>query len=432
MSEGLDDRFGLVGRVVGGRYAVERPVARGGCGLVYRATHLELALPVALKVLVVPEHLRGTDASLAARFRREAQTLAELRHPAIVRVFDVSGFDAGGEACVWMALEWLDGTTLDAHLSALGGCRGPREVLALLSPVLDGIASAHALGIAHRDLKPANLMVEPLRGGGVTSRVLDFGIAKAMEPEESPGSGFTETRSDHGSYTLPYAAPEQVGRLRTGPWTDVHALGLIVTEALIGRAPYPGEDSFGLYAAVMAPERPTPGRLGVEVGPWEAVLAKAMALHPAERFADAGALHTALAEAQEAAQRAWERPVPTPSPEAAPSRRRASVGLLLASMVAVATLGAAATTWRGHTPAATLHARPVAAGIASSRVPVAVPPPSRPRGLAAPGVAAVVPVQQDTPRPAPAPLRVVRAAHRVHATTAQRPPAHDPDRIVME
>lgn len=82
MSEGLDDRFGLVGRVVGGRYAV----ARGGCGLVYRATHLELAAPVALKVLVVPEHLRGTDASLAARFRREAQTLAELRHPAVVRV----------------------------------------------------------------------------------------------------------------------------------------------------------------------------------------------------------------------------------------------------------------------------------------------------------------------------------------------------------
>jgi hypothetical protein len=68
MSEGLDDRFGLVGRVVGGRYAVERPVARGGCGLVYRATHLELAVPVALKVLVVPEHLRGTDASLARAF----------------------------------------------------------------------------------------------------------------------------------------------------------------------------------------------------------------------------------------------------------------------------------------------------------------------------------------------------------------------------
>lgn len=431
MSVGLDDRFGLVGRVVGGRYAVERPVARGGCGLVYRATHLELAVPVALKVLVVPEHLRGTDASLAARFRREAQTLAELRHPAVVRVYDVSSFDAGGEACVWMALEWLDGATLDAHLGALGGRRGPREVLALLAPVLDGIASAHARGIAHRDLKPANLMVEPLRGGGVTSRVLDFGIAKAMEPEESPGSGFTETHSDHGSYTLPYAAPEQVGRLRTGPWTDVHALGLIVTEALTGRAPYPGDDSFGLYAAVMAPERPTPGRLGVEVGPWEAVLAKAMALHPAERFADAGALHTALAETLEAAQCAWERPVPTLSPKAAPSRRRAGVGLLLVSMAAVATLGVA-TTWRGHTPGPTLHARPVAAGIVSAPVPVAVSPPSRPRGLAAPSVAAVAPVLQDAPRPAPPPLRVVRAAHRVHATTAQHPPAHDPDRIVME
>ncbi len=151
--------------------------------------------------------------------------------------------------------------------------------------MLDAIASAHERGVAHRDLKPTNIMVVPSPKGDASLRVLDFGIAKAMLPDDAPCTGQTETQSDLSAFSLPYAAPEQVGRMRTGPWTDVHALGLLLVEALTGRAPYAGDDSFALYAAIMSPERPhARSRLGVPAGPWEPILARALALHPRERF----------------------------------------------------------------------------------------------------------------------------------------------------
>ncbi len=130
MVDVVDDRFCLAGGVVDGRFAIDRAVAQGGSGIVYRARHIELDTPVALKVLRVPPHLRGLEAALEARFRQEARTLALLPHPAIVRVLDVGQLEADGATCVWMALEWLDGETLDAHLAAdARGCArrgGPR------------------------------------------------------------------------------------------------------------------------------------------------------------------------------------------------------------------------------------------------------------------------------------------------------------------
>ncbi|MDB4931171.1 MAG: Serine/threonine protein kinase, partial [Myxococcaceae bacterium] len=359
MSPKAEDAFQLVGSVVADRYSVERVVARGGFGLVYKAAHLELSVPVALKVLVHPEAMRGgAGAALVERFRQEARTLAALKHPAIVRVLDVGTVDpvAGAGPHLWMALEWLDGATLEEDLRARGSLgRSPREALSLLAPVLEAMASAHEQGIAHRDLKPTNLMTSAGAQKSRDLRVLDFGIAKLMAPDERPGSGETETRSDESAFSLQHAAPEQVGRARTGPWTDVHALGLLVTEMLAGRRAYEGADSFTLYAAIMSPDRPTPARLGVDAGPWEPVLRKALALRPGDRFANAGELLAALSEHVAGATVAWERRAAgaavRATPEAASPSRARAYALGLAALLGATLMLLAGARGAGDRPA---------------------------------------------------------------------------------
>jgi serine/threonine-protein kinase len=157
-----DDVFQLSGHLLEGRYAVHGVVARGGSGVVYKATRLDLGVPVALKVLHIPPRLRGaSEDALVERFRVEARILAGLRHHAIVRVYELGALAhaVAPNGGVWMALEWLDGVTLDRDLAARDGLgRSPRAVLALLAPVFDALACVHAQGIAHRDVKPANLI----------------------------------------------------------------------------------------------------------------------------------------------------------------------------------------------------------------------------------------------------------------------------------
>ncbi|MFO0651987.1 MAG: serine/threonine-protein kinase [Polyangiales bacterium] len=337
-----------MGRVLDERYEVDRVVARGGFGVVYQARHRALGVPVALKVLDVPANLRGAEQKLIERFLREAQTLASLSHPAIVRALDVGTLGEADGGHVWMALEWLDGVTLADDLAAREGRpRSPAETLALLGPVFDALTCTHARGIAHRDLKPGNIMLVASTSGAPTARVLDFGIAKEFRPDEEPGTGSTETHGDFSAFSLDHAAPEQVGRARTGPWTDVHALALLVTELLVGRRPYAGEESFDLFAAVMSPERPSPARFELDVGPWEVELRNALALKPSARHADAGALHRALAATVNDAQIAWERtsaPPPPASDASAPtvaasaSAPRRKPGALVAVAVALLAL----------------------------------------------------------------------------------------------
>ncbi|MFO0653344.1 MAG: serine/threonine-protein kinase, partial [Polyangiales bacterium] len=183
------DEFGLVGRRIEERYDVELVVAAGGFGTVYLGRHRALRTPVAIKVLRIPTHLGdAARVEFAQRFLAEAQTIGQLQHPAVVRAVDfgVSAMPSG-ESVPWMALEWVDGPTLRQFLEARSGQpMSPPEALALLRPVLEALASAHADGIAHRDIKPANIML-PRGAAALPSRILDFGIAKAMRPEESAG-----------------------------------------------------------------------------------------------------------------------------------------------------------------------------------------------------------------------------------------------------
>ncbi|MFO0648231.1 MAG: protein kinase [Polyangiales bacterium] len=314
----MDDVYGIVGTLLDGKYQVEAAVAEGGFGVVYRATHRSLQKPVALKLLKVPDDFRGdARAAFLASFADEARTTARLDHPAIVRVtdFGVSAV-ASGQRVPWMVLDWLDGQTLAARLDARRGRGGvtPAEALALLRPAFEALAWAHARGVVHRDLKPSNIML--VDEGAVPLRVLDFGIAKVLDgPAPERPSGETRSGTAGRAFSPGYAAPEQVGGTRTGPWTDVHALALVLTEMVTGKEAYPGTNSLEVSAAALNPRRPSPATFGVDVGPWEPILARAMAFKPADRHRDAGALLAELEAVVPAARAPRMQSIPGVSPQ---------------------------------------------------------------------------------------------------------------------
>ena len=290
------DRFGLSGTTLAGRYRVERQVAEGGFAVVYRAVQIALDRPIALKVLKTPPGL--TDAARARfehRFATEARTIGKLQHPYIVDVHDygVSPMPLGDPA-PWMALEWLEGETLEHELDRRRGAGGRNvaETVALLRPVIEAVAYAHKRGVVHRDIKPANIMIVDTDTGPML-RMLDFGIAKIME-----GDPFGDTRPGRGSgasgFSPDYAAPEQITYSRTGPWTDVHALGLLLTELLTDEPPFSAARDEQLFEQIMSVRRPTPNSRGANAGGLEKVVARALALSPGQRWKDAGQLLAAV------------------------------------------------------------------------------------------------------------------------------------------
>jgi serine/threonine-protein kinase len=295
-----EDVFGLVGTLLERKYRVDRCVAEGGFGVVYAGHHIGLDTPIAIKVLRVKGNVDpDTLGDFVAQFLDEAKTIAKLRHPAVVSVLDsgVTIRDDHPEGLPWMVMEWLEGKTLREDLAARRGKGGRSigETFRLMRPVLEALAQAHEMGIAHRDLKPSNIML--VRGRrGESARVLDFGIAKLMSGERASTTGHTTTNAVVKAFSAASAAPEQLSGTRTGPWTDVHALGLLLVELLTDQSPYPLEDAQEHYRAVFDTNRPTPKRFGVDCGAWEPVLAKALALKPNERYESAGALLAALEE----------------------------------------------------------------------------------------------------------------------------------------
>lgn len=278
----LADSFGLLGELLDGRFRVESEIAEGGFGVVYRAIQIALDRPVALKILKVPPELDATArVAFREKFAAEAKTIARLRHPSIVEVHDFGIAQMpSGLVAPWMALEWLNGITLQALLEKRRGEGGqsPTQIFSQVRPILQAVAHAHQLGVVHRDIKPGNIMMTEAdaigSSRGTVLRILDFGIAKLMDREEQhPTDGRTRT-GGIPMFSPGYAAPEQIAFGRTGPWTDVHALGLLITEMLTDRPPY-GVPDMEIFEQVLAPERPTPAAFGRDVGAWEPVLVNA-------------------------------------------------------------------------------------------------------------------------------------------------------------
>lgn len=421
MVTGEDAIERLSGTTLDGRFTLDAFVARGGYGAVYRGTHLALRRPVAVKVLAVPEVYEGAArARFVEAFEAEALTVAGLHHPAIVRVHDVGVTTVEGRAHPYTVLEWIEGATLDA---ALRGAmpRSPREALALLRPVFDAIASAHEAGVVHRDLKPANVMVAPTRHGEVSARVLDFGLAKAFAPEERGTEGNSFTGDERASFSLSHAAPEQVGRLRTGPWTDVHALALLLVEVLVGQRAYRGETSIDLYARITARERPTPRTFDVEVGPWEAVVQRALALMPKDRHRDAAALLADLETNLDAAESAWHAarsPRPPSRATARSTSRRWALGALGVACVALAS--AVALRVRAARPPTGDHRSPPAVPATAPLRSSATPDAGVERALGPLTASAQAPSAERAPvaRRSAAHRRALRSADARHGATA--------------
>ena len=259
-------------------YVVGDILGRGGMGVVYKARHLRLNRPVAVKMM-----LNGGFAGPPelARFQREAEVLAALEHPNIVHIYDV-GESAG---LPYFTMEFLDGGNLAQKLA--GVPQPARNAAILMVPLASAVEAAHRGGIVHRDLKPANIL---LTAGG-TPKITDFGLA--MRFEAGVDLSMTGTRIG----TPGYMAPEQAaGQARvSGPATDVYALGAILYEMLTGRPPFHAETAAETERQVIAEEPVPPARLNARVPcDLETICLKCLQKEPRRRYPSAAGLEEDL------------------------------------------------------------------------------------------------------------------------------------------
>lgn len=267
-----------IGERVLERYTVERRAGAGAMGVVYRGIDAATRRPVAIKVL------RDPWGPTIARFRREAEALANLAHPGIVSYL-AHGETAAGEA--FLVMEWLEGESLEERLarSPLTG----EETLAVGRGIADALGAAHAKGIVHRDLKPANVF---LVGGSARSvKVVDFGLAQVRASDK------TVTAAGAMIGTPAYMSPEQAsGMVEIDARTDAFSLGAIVFECLTGRTPFDRPSAMQLLIALTTERAPRVQSVAPDVAPDLAAFVDALlSYEPGARPADARSIAATFA-----------------------------------------------------------------------------------------------------------------------------------------
>ncbi len=261
---------------LGQRYELGARLGRGGMGEVREATDLRLGRVVAIKVLrsdlAEQEKLRG-------RFEREARASARINHPSVVAIYDI-----GEEAGVpFIVMERLPGNTLSAEFAA--GRLSQTRTCALGVEILSALAAAHQLGVIHRDIKPANILLDPESH----AKVADFGIAKLAEEDSHTTMGIVFG-------TASYLAPERLAGHIATPASDLYAVGVLLFEALAGRAPFRGDTPLALVESISRGVDEPLGQLRPDVDPAViAVIERAMKQDPEQRFASATEMAVALA-----------------------------------------------------------------------------------------------------------------------------------------
>ncbi|MFO0696427.1 MAG: DUF2890 domain-containing protein [Polyangiales bacterium] len=276
----------LLGRVIDG-YRLESRIGAGATGIVYRARHPNRDKPVAVKVL--HENL-GRISSLKRRFEREARALTRLTHPSIVHIADFGVVDD----ITYIAMELLEGETLEDRMQR--GPVEPERVIEIVRAVLQGLAFAHELQIVHRDLKPANIFLPKNLDADSAVKILDFGLAKFLSIDELSAES-TLTRKGRIVGTPAYMAPEQITGVSLDVRADVYAVGTVLFELLADRRPFDYDRRSELLRAHLFEKVPslTSVRSGLEVHPkLEAVVRKALAKDPGERFKNAGEMLRAI------------------------------------------------------------------------------------------------------------------------------------------
>lgn len=307
-----EDAFQLVGTVVAGVFRVEEVVAEGGFGVVYRAHHQGFNAKVALKCLKIPQHMNEERRTrFKAQFRAEAELLFKLSAsiPNIVRPLHIDAITTpNGRFTPFLALEWLEGETLDA-MAARKAFSSLEELVELLTPAARAFEQAHhfpsdggEISIVHRDIKPENLFLADVAGKRVI-KILDFGIAKAKSAATQAVGKLSADGAAFTSFTPAFGAPEQWAPRRfgqTGPWTDVWGIALTLLEVWAGRPIVDGDQTAMMEVVLDPTRRPTPRNEGLAVSDdVERVFSKALALDPRDRYQDAGVFWRALCAALE-------------------------------------------------------------------------------------------------------------------------------------
>ncbi|MFN0091010.1 MAG: protein kinase domain-containing protein [Acidimicrobiales bacterium] len=276
------------GLVLGGRYELDEVIATGGMAQVWRGVDHVLGRPVAVKVL--HPHL-AADAAFVTRFRREAVAAARVHHPSIVAIYDTCS-ENGLEAIV---MELVEGRNLRAVLDERRQL-DLHEAVMLAAAVAAALEEAHRAGLVHRDIKPANLLLRDDQRVVVT----DFGIAKSV----GEITALTQAGSLLG--TAKYLSPEQVEGADVDARTDIYALGVVLYEAVSGRAPFSGDSDLAIAMARLHTDPLRPRQLRAAVSrPLDALIMRALARRKTDRFQSAADLRAALLAAD---------PGPDPAP----------------------------------------------------------------------------------------------------------------------
>src|SRR5215203_1895976 len=260
-----------------GAYEILSVLGAGGMGEVYRARDTRLSRDVAIKVLpaerLADEHRR--------RFQQEARALSSLNHPHIVTIYEV---ESAGDVD-FIVMEFVRGSTLDQVIPARGF--GLSELLRIAVPVAEALAVAHARGIIHRDLKPANLIV----GNDGVVKVLDFGLAKLLEPDREPGAA---TATDWPARdvsalgriagTPAYMAPEQASGGKVDARSDVFSFGAVLYEMATGTRAFDGQSSAETLAAVLAGQPKPPTQITAVPRELERLILRCLRKEPDRRY----------------------------------------------------------------------------------------------------------------------------------------------------
>jgi beta-lactam-binding protein with PASTA domain/tRNA A-37 threonylcarbamoyl transferase component Bud32 len=272
-------------RLLGGRYELDGVVGRGGMAEVYRARDIRLDRIVAIKTLRAD---LARDQIFQARFRREAQSAASLNHPSIVAVYDTGEDMATGLPVPYIVMEYVDGRTVRDLLQD-GHRLLPERSLEIIDGVLRALDYSHQAGIVHRDIKPGNVMVT--RNGDV--KVMDFGIARAMSDAQA-----TMTQTAQVIGTAQYLSPEQARGERVDSRSDLYSTGCLLYELLTGRPPFTGDSPVAIAYQHVRENPIPPSRVDPDVPVWaDAIVLKAMAKSPADRYQTAGDMRADLQRA---------------------------------------------------------------------------------------------------------------------------------------
>lgn len=236
----------LIGSILAGRYEVVRKIAKGGMGTIYEVRNTRLGRTFALKTITAEA---AQDPEVLARFRREADVVANLSHPHIVEVVDWDQLDDGAP---FLVMEYLRGESLAARIAEVGGLPWP-QIARIADQVLGALGVAHRAGVVHRDLKPDNIFLAVDDAGEERVKLLDFGISKIRD------STTFQTTDAKVLGTPAYMAPEQAEGLhdKIGPATDVWAMGAILYEMITGAVAFAAPSAPAILYRVCH-GRPTP------------------------------------------------------------------------------------------------------------------------------------------------------------------------------